>query len=335
MLHAMQRRKFLGHTIAGGSTMAMPLWLHAQPTAKLEKWPSSNIKLIVPYPAGGGVDATSRKLAELLAPRIGVPVIVQNTPGAAGLIGSRAIAMAPPDGSTVGYVNSTLVTQQSMGAKIDILNDFTPIVPRIQASVFLVVVNAGSPYMNLQGLITAMKADPQKFTYGSAGLGSPEHIIFEKLAKAVPGIGAVHVPFKGTIEGVGALMGKQIDFMVCLTSTARGAIESGKLRALATTSMQRSRVFPDVPTVSEAGVPGFAHASWSGIFGPKGLHPQLAERMRVALNQVVQSPEFTSFAIGNGAEPLREEPSPDAFHGFLVRSLEAETALMKQLDLKL
>ncbi|WP_305807193.1 tripartite tricarboxylate transporter substrate binding protein, partial [Stenotrophomonas sp. YIM B06876] len=197
--------------------------------------------------------------------RVGVPVIVQNTAGAAGLIGSKAIAMAAPDGGTFGYVHSGIVTLQAMGAKIDMLKDFAPVAPRIQASSFLILVNSGSPYRSLQELIAAMKADPQKLSCGTTGPGSPEYMIFERLVKAVPGIGAVNVPFKGAIEGVAALMGKQIDFMVGLTSTARGTVESGKLRALANPGVRRSRLFPDVPTVAEAGVPGFAHSTWGGV----------------------------------------------------------------------
>lgn len=335
MPFATQRRRFLGHAMAAAGTIAMPsLWPHAQAAVKLEKWPLNNLKIIVPYPAGGGVDTFCRKVADLLSPRIGVPVVVQNTAGAAGLVGSRAIAMAPNDGSTVGYVHSGIGSLQAMGAKIDLLNDFTPVAPRMQASTFLFVVNSESSYKSLGDLIAALKANPTKLTYGTAGLGSPEHVIFEKLMKAVPGIGAVHIPYKGTIEGVAALMGKQIDFMVCITSTARAGIEGGKLRALAVASASRSKLFPDIPTVAEAGAPGFVHTTWSGIFGPRGVPPQLVEQLRAALLDISRDPSFTAFVINSGAEPLLDEESPQEFRNFLMRSLDAETKLMKQLNLK-
>lgn len=326
-MNTIQRRRLLAALTAGAGMLALPTLLRAQ-----TRWPAGTVKIIVPAPAGGGVDNFCRKLAELLAPRLDTTIIVDNKAGAAGLIGVKALAGAPPNGSTFGYVHSGIASIQAMGGKIDLQKEFTPVVGRIQASSFVVAVHADSPYKTMEDLIRVMKADPKKLSYGSGGPGTPAHIIFEKIKLNEPGVDAVQIPFKGAIEGVMAVLGKNIDFVVGLTSAAYPSIESGKLRALTVASPKRSKLMPDVPTMAESGLPKFNHTSWSGIFAPAGLPEPLVVRMRTEIYAVMADPSFEDFIEKSGASLLPRE-TPEAFKSFLNDALIQETMLMKKLGL--
>ncbi len=328
-----QRRRLLLGAAGAAASVAVPAWSWAQAADAAPRWPTRNVKIVAPYPAGGSVDTVCRKIAEMMAPRIGVPVLVQNSSGAAGMIGTRQIAAAAPDGGTFGYVHSGIAAQQAMGANIDLLREFTPVAPRMQAASFLFLVRPESPYKRFQDLLAAIKADPTKLTYGSGGSGSPEHILFEKLKVAVPGIGAVHVPFKGSIEGMTAVIGGQIDFMIAVTSSALGFVKGGRAIALANPGPHRSKALPDVPTVAESGVPGYSHVSWGGMFGPANMPPALAEKANQVFTDIARAPEFKAFLLSTGADDPPEE-SPEQFRAFLARSLKEDAVLMQKLGLK-
>jgi tripartite-type tricarboxylate transporter receptor subunit TctC len=321
------RRKILTTMAGGAGFLAFPTLLRAQ-----EKWPVNTIKIIVPAPAGGGVDIFCRKLAELLAPRLDTTIIMDNKAGGAGLLGVKALASAPPNGSAFGYVHTGIASIQAMGGKIDLQKELNPIVGRIQASSYVVAVNSDSPYKTMADLYKAMKADPKKLSYGTGGPGTPAHIIFEKIKLEDPGLDAVQIPFKGAIEGVMAVLGKNIDFVVGLTSAALPSIQSGKLRALALASPKRSRLLPNVPTLVESGLPKFNYSSWAGIFSPVGLPEPLVARMRAEIYNVMADPAFEDFVDNSGAAMLSRE-SPEAFKLFLNESLIQEAALVKRLGL--
>ena len=333
MSKLIERRSLLVGTVGAAATLAMPGWLQAQTPDAAAKWPTRSVKIIAPYPAGGSVDTVCRKIAEMMTPRIGVPVIVQNSAGAAGMIGTKMISSAAPDAGTFGYIHSGIAAQQSMGAKIDLLRDFTPVAPRMQAASFLFLVSPESPYKRFQDLLAAMKANPDKLTYGSGGTGSPEHILFEKLKVAVPGIDAVHVPFKGSIEGMTAVVGGQIDFMIAVTSSALGFVKGGRAIALATPGKHRSKTLPDVPTVAESGVPGYSHASWGGMFGPVGMAPEMVDKAHRIFTDIARTPEFKAFLLSTGADAPPEE-SLDQFRASLEQTLKEDTLLMQKLGLK-
>ncbi|MEK7345744.1 MAG: tripartite tricarboxylate transporter substrate binding protein [Pseudomonadota bacterium] len=326
MIH---RRTLLSAMAAGTGLLAVPTRLRAQTV----KWPTSTVKIIAPVPAGGGVDIFCRKLAEQLTQQLGTTVIVDNKAGAAGLIGAKAVAAAPADGATFGYLYSGMVLLQAMGGKLDMQKQFTPIVGRIQSSTYLVVVHPDSPYKTLDDLFKAMATSPDKLSYGSGGNGSPAHIIFEKLKLAVPGINALHVPFKGVIEAFNALQGKNLDFVLGLTSSVIAQVSTGALRALAIVADKRTPLLPAVPTMAEAGVQNFSYSSWGGIFGPAGLPVALRDSLRSEIYKIMARPDFESFVVKSGADVMPQE-SPEAFEAFLKSSLESDTQLMAKLGLR-
>ena len=237
-MKTIDRRQVLSTMLAAAGAAAWPRLANAQGAAAA-KWPVATIKFIAPVPPGGGVDVFCRQLGERMAHHLGVTVVVENRAGAGGLLGAKALAMAPADGSTLGYLHSGHASIQAMGGKLDLLSEFKPVIGRFQASAFAVVVHADSPYQTFADLLKVLTEQPDKLSYGSGGLGTPAHIIFEKLKAARPGLSATQIPYKGAIEGVNALMGKNIDFLVGLMSTVLGPIKGGKLRALAVSSPAR------------------------------------------------------------------------------------------------
>lgn len=329
---SMHRRQALAQLTAGAGALALPGWATAQSATSAARWPVTPIKWMVPAPAGGGVDVLCRQLAERISTVLGTTIIIENKAGAGGLLGVKALAMSPANGSNIGYVHSGLVSVQALGAKLNLLTELKPVVGRLQASAFVVVVHADSPYQTMGDLMKAMAAQPDKLSYGHGGAGSPAHIVFEKIKAARPELSATAIPYKGAIEGVTALMGKGIDFMVGVMSAVLTPLKAGRFRALAVSSPARSRLLPDVPTLAESGLPGLAHVSWSGVFAPAGMSDELVSQLRIATVKVAADPDFIAFVSSLGGEMLPHE-TPKAFEDFLKASIASETALMKKLGL--
>lgn len=289
------------------------------------------IKLVVPLPAGGAVDVFARKLAEGLAKALNTIVLVDNKPGAAGLIAARAVATAAPDGSAILYVHSGMVTAQAMGAKMDLLKEFRP-VAKVSSSPHLLVVRADSAYKSVRDLLAAMKANPGKLNFGSGGSGSPTHLMYEMLEEAVPGVKATHVPFKGAIEAIYALSGGDLDFQFALPAAAGEMIKSGKLRALATTGSARFAAYPDLPTLSEAGAPGYLAEPWGGLMlpakAPDGLVSIFADATFSALN----TPDVTQLIERTGSVKAAKHP-PAAFAEEIAKELTLQKTLVKKLGM--
>jgi tripartite-type tricarboxylate transporter receptor subunit TctC len=268
--HLARVAKFLGLLMCG----IIPLSAHA------DDYPSKPIRIVVPFPAGSSADVGTRQVAQKLSEQMRQSVIVDNRPGANGVIGAQSVAKARPDGYTLLYVTSHVVAVNPHIIKnlgFDALKDFVPIT--IAGSTpALLVVSTTSPYRSVQELIAAAKAAPGKLTYSTSGEGSPQHIMGEKLMKRA-GIKLIQVPYKGETLALQDLIAGEIDFAFGFPAGTMPHVRSGKLRALGITSEQRLTAFPDVPTLMEAGLLGYSEVTLGGYLAPRGTAPAIVKKL--------------------------------------------------------
>jgi len=271
--------------IAGG-VLAWPLAAIAQTPA----FPDKPIRLIVPYPPGGSTDPAARLLAADAGPRLGQTVIVDNKPGAAGAIGTEAVARAPADGYTLLFHTSVIATDPTLkkNAPYDIKRDLAPVTLAVTGP-YLMVVNPSLPVKNVAELIAYAKAHPGKLNFGSAGQGSSGHLIGELFKKAA-GIDMVHVAYKGGGPSITGLVGNEVQLVFDTFGGSKALVEGGKLRAIAVTSPNRSDLMPNVPTVSESGLKDFSAVYWLGIFAPAKTPSPVIDKLYGALRTSLESP---------------------------------------------
>ena len=256
--------------------------------AVAQQYPTKPIKLILPFPTGGATDVMSRILAEKLTSRLGQPVIVENKPGAGTMLASEYVAKAPADGYTLLMAASSLVIAPSLYSKVnyDPIKDFTP-VTQVAAVIHLVVVNPNLPVKSIQELITYLKANPGKVSYGSTGSGTSTHLEAE-LFKKMAGVEIEHIPYKGSTPALADLVGGQTSMMFDPIASSKPYLESGRLRALAVTTAQRSLSAPDLPTVAESGLPGYEAMPWLGIVAPAGTPKAVVDRLYKEVSEVLK-----------------------------------------------
>src|SRR3954468_4352586 len=256
-------------------------------SAVAQSYPSKPIRLMIGYPAGGSAEAGARPLARALEPMLGQPLVFEYRPGNAGGVAMEAIARAPADGYTLYYFDSgPLTVAPHLGNKIgyDPFKSFTQL-GHVCGSGSLLVVHPSTPFKSVAEVIELSKKEPDKWSYGTSGVGGPHHLSGEYF-KSVTGAKLLHVPYKGGGPAMTDLMGGQIPMLFSSLGPAVGAVKSGKIRALAVTSPQRSAAFPDVPTMDEAGLKGFDSTAWYGILGPAGLPAEVVSRWTQALAKV-------------------------------------------------
>jgi tripartite-type tricarboxylate transporter receptor subunit TctC len=249
-------------------------------------YPSKPIRLMIGYTAGGSAEAGARPLARALEPLLGQPLVFEYRPGNAGGVAMEAIAKAPPDGYTLYYFDSGPLTVAPHLAKVgyEPLKSFTHL-GHICGSGSLLVVHPATPFRSVEDVITISKREPDKWSYGTSGVGGPHHLSGEYF-KNVTGARLLHVPYKGGGPAMTDLMGGQIPMLFSSLGPAVGAVKSGKIRALAVTSPQRSAAFPNVPTMDEAGLKGFDSTAWYGVLGPAGLPHEVVSRWTRALAKI-------------------------------------------------
>lgn len=261
-------------------------------SAQLE---SKQIRLVVPFPAGGPTDIVARPFAQLLGDALKATVVIDNRGGAGGSLGADAVAKADPDGTTLlmGTVGTHAINT-SLYEKLpyDPVKNFTPIALVAMAPV-AVVVHPSQPIKNLADLVALAKQKPGTLNYASAGAGTPGHLTGE-LFKAAAGIDIVHVPYKGSAPGVTDLVAGQVQVMFDPLQSVLSNIKGERIRALAVSSKSRSPVAPNVPTIAESGFPGFETTAWWGVFAPAGLNPATAAALSKAAQSVAQSRDFQS-----------------------------------------
>ncbi|HEV8692065.1 MAG TPA: tripartite tricarboxylate transporter substrate binding protein [Ideonella sp.] len=294
-------RRALGlFTLAAAGLCAAPAWGQA----------ASTVKLVVGYAAAGPVDTAARQFAPVLARELGRNVIVDNRPGAAGLLGAEAVAKSAPDGSTLYFGASPTLTisphvMKSMA--LDPAKDLVPVSPVLSYANAL-VINKDLPIKSLAELIAYAKANPGKVTYGSAGMGASNHLSGELFAKQA-GAQLTHVPYKGNAPAMTDVIGGQITMMFDIVSTARNYVQSGRVRALAVTSRVRNPSLPDVPMMREAGLPGYEVIGWYGVYGPAGMGAEQVKQLNVAVNHALADAELRKQWAEQGYDMWVGEPA--------------------------
>jgi tripartite-type tricarboxylate transporter receptor subunit TctC len=286
----------------------MAAMLAAAPAAHAQAYPGKPIQLVVPLGPGGINDIISRLIAQKLTESWGQSVVIVNKPGAGGIIGSEAVAKAPPDGYTLLMVYSSHMVNPSLYAKLpyDTIRDFAPIT-LVNTVNLVLTVGASVPVTSVRELIALAKARPGQLNYGSIGIGSLGHLAGIRFVKAAD-IDVVQVPYKSAPEVTTALLGGDATFYFDSPITALPFIRSGKVKALAVTSATRSSVLPDVPTVAEAGLPGFDVVGWNGLVAPAGTPRPIIEKLNTEIVRILRSPEMVASLKEQGVDVVGDTP---------------------------
>lgn len=296
-------------------------------------YPSRPIKLVVAYPPGGSTDVTARLIAEPLSKALGQPVVVENRPGAGGTIGASFVAKATPDGYTLLFGAPAELSIARIAMKdlpYDTLRDFEPVV-LVGRVPFLLLLNPAAPPNNLREFIAWMKANPGTINYASFGNNTANHLLTESF-KVEAGVDATHVPYKGSGPSITDLMGGQVQFTFDSITGVMPHVQSGRLKAIAVTSSQRSPLLPDVPTMSESGLPGFAGGTWFGVVAPKGTPAAIVTRLNKEIASIIRTPQMRATLEKNGLQPVGE--SPEKFATFIEVESERWSRLAVRIDLK-
>lgn len=310
-----RRRLALAAVSALGLLALAPLSAHAQ------AYPSKPITIIVPFSAGGATDILARVVGQYMAKDLGQPVIVDNRAGAGGNIGTQAVARATPDGYTIlmGTVGTHAINQSLYGKlPFDPIKDFAPLT-RVALVPNLLVANPAQPFKTVKEMLAYAKANPGKVTFGSSGSGSSIHLSGE-LFKHMAGVDIQHVAYRGSAPAVNDLLGNHIAVMFDNMPSAIGHVKSGKLRPLAVTTPKRSPALPDVPTIAEAGVPGYEATSWFGLLAPAKTPAPVIAKLNASILKALADPDVKKQLMEQGAEPHPE--TPEQFAEFIG----AETA---------
>jgi tripartite-type tricarboxylate transporter receptor subunit TctC len=286
----------------------------AQPASTL--YPSKPVKLIVPFPPGGAVDYYARAVQPRLAENLGQPILIENRAGAGGMVGADAVAKSPPDGYTLLVGNiAALAMNVGIYSKMtyDPVKDLTPILRTVAVN-YVMAVHPSVPARSVAEFVAHARANPGKLSYGSAGSGSAPHLATE-LLKQRAGIDVLHVPFKGGGPMVTDLLGGQIEMVIADQANLMPHVKAGRLRALAVGTLERSSVHPELPTIAEAGFPGFEARAWQGIVGPAGMAPDIVKRLNAAFIRAMAAPEVHQRLLEGGLDPI--VGTPEAFGEFI------------------
>jgi tripartite-type tricarboxylate transporter receptor subunit TctC len=280
-----------------------------------QDYPTRPITIIVPFGAGGPADVTARLIGNVLQENFGQPFVVENRTGAGGVIGTLAVAKAPPDGYTLLMMSNTQTANESLvpTRKYELMHDLVPIAP-INYSDLVIVVHPSVPAKTLQEFIALAKSQPGKLNYASSGQGTPYHMAGE-LFKTMAGIDVVHVPYRNSGEARSSVIGGQVQMMIDAVPAMTPNISENQVRALATTGKTRSTVLPDVPTASEAGVPGYEATIWLGLMAPAGTPKPIIDKLNAAVNAAIKRPEIVKLWTEQGAVPM--SMTPEEFDKYL------------------
>jgi len=302
----MQRRTaFLGAALAA-FTSALALGAGA---AHAQAYPERSIKLVVPYAPGGSADIAARLISDAWGKALGGSMFIENKAGAGGNLGVDAVAKAAADGYTIGLQTVSLAINPALTPKMpyDTLKDLAP-VGMVASSQHVLVVNNNLPAKNVKELLALLRSNPGKYTYGSAGSGSTFHMSAE-LFKAVGGVSVVHIPYRGGGPALTDTIAGQVDMSFPVLSAAKGHVQAGKLRALGVTGPQRSALMPEVPTIAEAGLPGYSFETWFIVFAPAATPKPIVDKLNATLNQVLASDAVKERMVREGFDPLPSTPA--------------------------
>jgi tripartite-type tricarboxylate transporter receptor subunit TctC len=306
-----------------GAALATP----ALGAVAADEYPSRPVKIVVPFAAGGPADVYARFLAQHLQEAMGQPFVIENRPGGGSVVGTEIVAKSAPDGYTLLLMSNTHTVNESLmpNKPFQLMRDFTPVAP-INYSDLVLVVNPAVPAKTLQELIALAKAQPGKLNYASSGPGTPYHMAGE-LFKSMAGVDIVHVPYKESSGARTGVLGAQVEMMFDAVTVMNEHVKAGKVRALATSGKVRSSVMPNVPTLSEAGVPGYDAVIWLGLLAPKNTPPAIVSRLNAEITKIVSRPQTQAEWAKQGAVAMTM--TPDAFGKFLADDIVKWARIVK------
>lgn len=280
--------------------LALAAFAIASQAALAQSFPAKPVRIIVPFPPGGGADALTRIMQPSLTKIWAQPIIIENKAGASGHIGADFVAAADADGYTLLMSSTASLTEKNVAS-------FAP-VTLVSASPYVVVVNPKVPARSVKELVDYAKRNPGKLAFGSSGTGAASHLAAE-LFKSLAGIDMLHVPYKGTGQAVTDLLAGQIDLMFAPAQSVMPHVQAGKLRALAVTSAKRYSIIPDLPTVAEAGIPGYEAIGWFGLLAPAKTPAPIVEKLSADANKALGEAEVKQQMMILGAEPSGGTPA--------------------------
>ena len=315
----------LRHVLAALITAVLSL--AAEPAAA-QDYPSRPIRFIVPFAAGGGTDIVARLIGQKLHASMGQPVVIENRPGAAGVIGADVVAKAPPDGYTIGMIATGHTISPAINTPMpyDITADFAPVTPVVSLT-NLIVGGGSSSIKTMQDLVDKGRSKPGALTFGSGGIGTGQHLL-QELMWSKFGVQAVHVPYKGGAPAITDIIGGRLDSMLATIAETQAHIASGNLRPLAVAGSRRSPAYPDVPAVAELGLADFEGSTWFAIVAPAKTPPAIVNRLHDEIRKALEATDVAERIASLGAQPFILEP--DAFQLFLVEQAKLWAGVVKQ-----
>lgn len=291
------------------------------------------IRLIVPYPAGGPADIVARAIAQPLSEELGRSIVIDNRPGASGMIGATAVAKSAPDGTTL-LLNPTIhiiLPSLKQDISYEAIDDFTHLGVTVGVPLIL-AVNNDLPVRSVKELVEHARQNPGKLSFATSSLGSSSHLAGEQL-KLMGGADILHVPYKGSAPAITDLVGGQVQMMFDSLPSIYPFVKNGRLRALAVTTPQRSAAAPDLPTMEEAGFPGFDHTNWYGIWGPRGMPSSASDPIIQGIQKTMARPDFREKILNLGAQPL-PPLSGEQFKRFVASEKERYAKLVKEAGIR-
>ena len=300
-------------------------------SAAAQNYPDHTVKIIVPFGAGGPADVFSRQLAQALQDSLKETFVVEDRPGAGSIIGTNEVAKAAPDGYTLLTMSNTHTVNESLKTDkpFQLMRDFVP-VAAINYSDLVMVIHPSVQAKNLKEFIALAKKEPGKLNYGSSGPGTPYHMAAE-LFKSMTGTDMVHVPHKASGEMRNAVIGGHVQMAFDAITTMATNVKAGQVRALGTSSTKRTQVLPDVPTIAEAGVPGYESTIWLGIMAPKGTPKAVVDKLNAEINKAINKPDLLAAWAKQGAAPLVMKPAE--FEAYLHKDIEKWAKVVKSAGL--
>jgi len=303
--------------------------VHAQAAA----FPAKPIRVIVPFTPGGFTDLMTRAVGEPLAKNVAQPVLIDNRPGANGIIGAELLSRANPDGYTIGMVIAGHSASQTLYEKLPYhaVKSFQPI-SLVGVAPLILVASNSFPAKDLKELLAAARAKPGSISFASSGVGAAAHLTMELLAQQ-QGLTMTHVPYKGTAPALADLMGGHIQIMFDTMSAMLPQVRAGKIRAIGLSSEARWPAAPEIPTLAEAGMPGFVSGSWAGLLAPGGTPRPIVDRLSGEIQRIVRQPEVRARIIDLGTEPVGN--TPDEFRAFMESEVTRWAKVINQAMLRL
>lgn len=300
--------------------------------AGAQAYPSKPLRFLVPSAPGGSPDINSRELANELSKQMGQQVVVENRPGASGIIGYEMLARATPDGYTFAYISNFIATNPSLYSKLpyDFFRDFQPVIMYFYG-LNVLTVSPAMPARSVKELLEQVRANPGKLSFGSSGIGATPHLAME-LFKSMTNTTITHVPYKGTQQAVTDLIGGQIDILCDNLASLLPLVKSGRIRGLAVTSLKRTAALPELPTLDEAGLPGYELTGWSGIAVPAGVPRDIVLRLNDEINKALASPAVQKGIPSRGGTVMGGTPERFAEH--VRRETERLGKLIKSVGIK-